>query len=129
MALIREFGLFVIVGLVAAVGHYGTLMALAGGLHADPVLASALGFLVGGLISYVLNYHLTFRATRHHAVALPMFFAVAGIGFLLNGAAMTVLTKLAALHYLAAQVLTTGLLLLWHFAANRMWTFRPVAGR
>lgn len=127
--MIREFGLFVVVGLVAAVGHYGTLVALAGGLRADPVLASALGFLVGGLISYVLNYHLTFRATRNHAAAVPMFFAVAGVGFLLNGAAMTLLTKLVGLHYLAAQVLTTALLLLWHFAANRLWTFRPAAGR
>lgn len=125
--MIREFGLFVVVGLIAAVGHYGTLIALAGGFSADPVLASALGFVVGGLISYVLNYHLTFRATRHHAVALPMFFAVAGIGFLLNGVAMTVFTKFAGLHYLAAQVLTTGLLLLWHFGANRLWTFRPAA--
>ena len=129
MAVIREFSVFVVVGVVAAVGHYGTLVALAGGLAADPVLASALGFLVGGLISYLLNYHVTFRATRDHVVALPMFCAVAAVGFLLNGAAMALLTKGLGLHYLPAQVLTTGLLLLWHFAANRLWTFRPAAGR
>jgi putative flippase GtrA len=125
MALIRQFSVFVLVGVVAAVGHYGALILLASGLGADPVLASAIGFVVGGLISYALNYHVTFRADRHHAVALPMFFAVAGVGFLLNGAAMAFLTKAATLHYLPAQVLTTGLLLVWHFAANRLWTFRP----
>ena len=72
-------------------------------------------------------YHVTFRATRHHAVALPMFCAVAGIGFLLNIGAMALLTKRLGVYFLYAQVVTTGLLLLWHFAANRLWTFRPVA--
>jgi putative flippase GtrA len=129
MALVREFALFVVVGVVAAIGHYGTLIALASGLRADPVLSSALGFLVGGLISYVLNYHVTFRATRDHAAALPMFFTVAGVGFVLNGAAMALLTKAVGLHYLPAQILTTGLLLVWHFLANRLWTFRPATGR
>ena len=129
MALIRQFGVFVLVGVVAAVGHYGALIILASGLGADPVLASAIGFVLGGLISYALNYHVTFRADRHHAVAMPMFFTVAGIGFVLNGAAMALLTKAIGLHYLPAQVLTTGLLMIWHFAANRLWTFRPAAGR
>jgi len=129
MAIVREFGVFVVVGVLAAVGHYGTLVALASGLKLDAVLGSACGFIVGGLISYGLNYHFTFRATRNHLAALPMFCAVAGVGFVLNGAAMALLTKVVGLHYLPAQVLTTGLLLLWHFGANRWWTFRPAAGR
>ena len=73
-----------------------------------------------------------FRSQRAHREALPRFFAVAGVGLLLNGLLMRLLTHALGLHYLLAQVFTTALLLLWHFAANAAWTFRrkaPAAGR
>ena len=32
---------------------------------------------------------------------------------------------LGGIPYIPAQVLTTGVVLLWSFGANRFWTFRP----
>ncbi len=37
---------------------------------------------------------------------------------------MSLFMELLGLHYLLAQVLTTALLLLWHYAGNALWTFR-----
>jgi putative flippase GtrA len=119
---VRQFGAF---AGVAAVGHYGTLVIAVEALAVRPVPASLLGFVAGGVISYLLNRRYTFRSRRAHAAAVPRFFTVATVGFVLNGLAMAVLTGPLAVHYLAGQVVTTGVVLCWTFLANRTWTFRP----
>ncbi|NUB12584.1 hypothetical protein GAY28_07585, partial [Azospirillum brasilense] len=48
-----QFLLFAVVGCAAAVGHYGVLIVLSVLAAAPPVLASAAGFLVGGVIGYL----------------------------------------------------------------------------
>jgi putative flippase GtrA len=123
-ALATQFTSFALVGVFGAIAHYGTLIALAEGAGADPVLASACGFVAGGLTNYVLNYRFTFRSGKQHSRALPQFFAVALVGLAFNTGLMALFVNVAGVHYLPAQIGTTGLLTLWHFGANRFWTFR-----
>lgn len=118
-----QFVLFAAVGCAAAVGHYGTLIALAEALATPPVLASAVGFVVGGVISYLLNYGHVFRSDRDHLPTATRFVAVALVGLCLNSAIMWALTEGLAVHYLLAQLTATGLVMVWSFAANRYWTF------
>lgn len=120
---LRQFLLFALVGGAAAVAHYGTLVALAELLAVAPVPASAAGFLVGGVVSYVLNYGHVFRSDQDHGPTAVKFVAVAAVGLGLNSAIMWSLVHGAALHYLLAQLTATGLVMLWSFAANRHWTF------
>ena len=124
MKLAHQFTMFSAVGGVAAVGHYGTLIALSELADAAPVPASLAGFIVGGVISYLLNYRFTFRSTKQHREAVTKFLAVATTGFVLNGLFMWGLTGPANLHYLPAQLVATGLVLIWTFSCNRFWTFR-----
>jgi putative flippase GtrA len=125
--LAAQFTIFSAVGGVAAIGHYGTLIALSELAGASPVPASLAGFVVGGIISYLLNYRFTFRSTKQHREALTKFLVVAAMGFVLNGAAMWLLTDRVNLHYLPAQLIATGLVLIWTFSCNRIWTFREKA--
>ena len=124
--LARQFSAFFGVGLAAAVVHFGILIALVEGWRWDPVAATLQGYLWGGVVSYVLNRRLTYRSDRPHAEATWRFAAVALIGFLLTGAFMRVFAHGLALPYLLAQVVTTGIVLVWSFLANKAWTF---AGR
>jgi putative flippase GtrA len=124
MSIVRQFLLFSTAGGCAAIGHYGTLIALSELAGAAPVPASLAGFLVGAVISYVLNYRFTFRSTKQHSEALTKFLTVAAVGFVLNGAVMAALTGWAGLHYLAAQIVATAVVLVWTFLCNRHWTFR-----
>ena len=119
-----QFAAFQVVGLFGFAAHYGTLIGLAEGLRADPVLASALGFVAGGLTNYVLNYRFTFGSSKSHVRAMPQFFAVALVGLVLNTTLMALFVKGLEAHYLLSQLVTTALLTLWHFGANRLWTFR-----
>ncbi|GGC82582.1 GtrA family protein [Chelatococcus reniformis] len=119
----REMRLFVVVGLVAAAAHYGTLIGLVERGGWGPVPATLAGYLAGGAISYVLNRRLTWQSERPHAEATWRFALVAAVGFALTGVFMYVLTERLDLPYLPAQVATTGVVLVWSFLANKLWTF------
>lgn len=122
-ALPRQLTAFFAVGVVAAVAHYGVLIALveAGGF--DPVPATLLGYVAGGVLSYLLNRRLTYASNRSHAQAGWRFAVVAGIGFALTGGFMHVFTGWLDLPYLPAQFVTTGIVLSWSFVAHKLWTF------
>ena len=60
-----------------------------------------------------------------HTEALRESLPVArGFGFILNGSCMTLLTQVSTVYDLLAQVVATGVVLIWNFAGNRFWTFR-----
>lgn len=124
LAGLRRFLSYFGVSIAALLVHYGVLIATVRGFGGDAVAGSAAGFVFGGVVSYVLNHRFTFRSTRRHHVALPTFFAVAGLGLAFNTLLMALFLEIIGVHYLLAQVLTTGLLLFWHFFAHQHWTFR-----
>ncbi|MEP9352605.1 GtrA family protein [Xanthobacter sp. KR7-65] len=126
--LVRQFATFVGVGLAAAAAHFSTLAVLVEMDALGPVLASAVGFVAGGTVSYVLNRRFTFEATRSHAGAVPRFIAVAGVAFGLNEALMWLFVHEVGLFYLLAQFLTTGITMMWTFTGYRAWAFAHRAG-
>jgi putative flippase GtrA len=121
--LARQFATFSGVGLVAAVAHFGVLIALVEGTGMDAVRAALAGFVAGGMVSYVLNRRLTYRSDRPHREATWRFAVVATVGFLLTWALMAAFTRGLGAPYLPAQLVTTGIVLFWTFIANKLWTF------
>jgi putative flippase GtrA len=125
----RQFGSFFGVGLVAAVVHYGVLIGLVELGGARPVPATLAGYVAGGLVSYGLNRRYTYRSDRSHREASWRFAVVALVGFLLTWALMSFFGWLAGAGfarsyvYLGAQLVTTGVVLFWSFAAHKLWTF------
>jgi putative flippase GtrA len=120
---VRQFAAFAGVGLIAAVPHYGLLVGLVelGSWQAVP--ASLVGYVAGGILSYVLNRRHVFASDRPHHQASWRFAGVASVGFCLTYGLMHVLVERLHLPYLAAQIATTGMVLAWSFLANRGWTF------
>jgi putative flippase GtrA len=123
-ALARQFAAFFGVGLVAAVVHYGLLISLVEGYRMDPVPAALAGYVAGGIVSYLLNRRHTYASDRPHVEATWRFAIVAIIGFGLTWAGMAILVRGLAVPYLAAQLVTTGIVLFWSFLAHKFWTFR-----
>ncbi|NJL08156.1 MAG: GtrA family protein [Methylacidiphilales bacterium] len=120
----RQFAAFSGVGVVATAAHYAVLALLVEAASLRASLAALIGFTVGGVVSYVLNRRWTFDSARSHAAAVPRFALVAGVAFVLTGLLMEALTVRAGLHWFAAQIITTGIVLIWNFLGNRFWTFR-----
>ncbi|AWI75772.1 polysaccharide biosynthesis protein GtrA [Parazoarcus communis] len=119
-----RFARFAAVGLVGTIAHYALLLALVEIGSVPPLAGSVAGFLLGAMVNYAINHRFVFRSGRAHAEALPRFMTVAGVGLCWNALLMYLLAELMGLHYLLAQILTTGLLLVWHYVGNAVWTFR-----
>jgi putative flippase GtrA len=119
----RQFATFAGVGLVAAVAHFGVLIALVEQTGTDAVRAALAGYVAGGVVSYVLNRRLTYRSDRPHREATWRFAIVAVVGFFLTWLLMAAFIRGMELAYLPAQLATTGIVLFWSFAANKVWTF------
>lgn len=123
IALLRQFPAFFGVGLIAAIVHYGTLVAGVEGLGLDPVPATLAGYVLGGIVSYLLNRRHTYASDRPHAEAGWRFAVVAAVGFVLTFGFMHLFVTRWGLPYLPMQVVTTGIVLVWSFLAHRFWTF------
>jgi putative flippase GtrA len=119
----RQLTAFGGVGVFAALVHYGVLIGLVEAAGFGPVPATLLGYVAGGLVSYLLNRRLTYASDRPHAEAGWRFATVAGIGFALTAAFMHVFTDRLGAPYLPAQLVTTGIVLVWSFLAHKLWTF------
>lgn len=128
MSISRQFSVFVVVGIAAAIVHYGALIGLVelAGWRAVP--ATLAGYVLGGILSYVLNRRHTYASDRPHQEAGWRFAIVAGVGFFLTSVLMYALHELGGLHYLIAQLCTTGVVLLWSFLAHKLWTFGGAPG-
>lgn len=124
VGLARQFRTFFAVGLVAAVTHYGLLVSLVEGYRIDPVPATLVGYVGGGIVSYLLHRRLTYASGRPHAEAAWRYAIVSGTGFLMTWGLVAFLLRVLGLPYLLAQLATTGLVLFWSFGANKLWTFK-----
>jgi putative flippase GtrA len=121
--LFRQFSSFAGVGLVATTAHYCVLIGLVEIAGAQAAPAAVAGSAVGALISYSLNRRHTFRSNLPHRRAGARFAVVASVGLALTYLFMTALVGFCGAPYLLAQVATTGVVVLWTFAAHRIWTF------
>lgn len=110
-------------GAIGTSVHYVTLIALVQGALARPVAASTAGALAGAVVNYLLNHRFTFRSDRAHAHAAPRFAVVTGAGVVLNAVVLALVLSLLGTHYVVAQVVATGVVLVCGYLANRAWTF------
>jgi putative flippase GtrA len=127
IAIARQFLSFATVGACGTAAHYATLVAGVS-LGVDPVTASALGWTLGAVVNYSLNYRFTFRSGLSHRQAAPRFALVAALGLVLNTLLMAVQVGPMGMHYLVAQFFATGTILCFNFLLSRTWAFRESRG-
>ncbi len=119
----QQFFIFAGIGAIGTIGHYATLIMLVHVLDTGPVIATTIGFIIGALINYVLNYRVTFNSNKEHRETLTKFFSVAGLSAAINAAIMTAGISMFGVHYLIIQVIATCILLVLNFIINKYWTF------
>ena len=115
---------FLMVGGLATICQYAVLIGLVEAVGTDPVIASAIGAFFGAILNYFLNKTTTFKSTAKHKTTGPRFVLVATTAMTLNAVLMALFTKAFSLPYIPAQIITTGLIVLFTYNANRIWTFK-----
>lgn len=123
MSLPRQISAFFGVGLVSIVADYGVFALVTEVFAVNPVTAALVGYLVGGLVNYLLNRAHTFPSDRDHVQAVWRFASVMAVGFSLTGLFMWIFAEKLEIPYLAARVITTGIVFCWNFGAHKLWTF------
>lgn len=119
----RTFYRFVLIGAVASALQYIIMFALIREIQMQAVFASGIGFTISAIANYLLNVRLTFRSKAAHVSTAPRFFATAAAGLGINSVVLFLLASLG-LSTVPAQIVTTGVVMLWNYAVNALWTFK-----
>jgi hypothetical protein len=69
----------------------------------------------------------TFKSDKGHGEAASKYFTLLGIGWCINTGLMWLLVHQLGWYYWLAQVLATGIGLMWNFAGSRWWAFKPAS--
>jgi putative flippase GtrA len=117
------FGRYLLIGLLATAIHYALLMALVELAGAAAAPSAAFGAACGALAAYAGNHRYTFVGGAAHRRALPRFLAVAALGAAANGAIVWAGTEFLGMHYLAAQVVATTIVVWSGYVLNRRLSF------
>ena len=117
---------YAVVGVLGTAIHFGVLAALVEWGAVDAVLASAVGFLVTLLVSYVLNHRWTFKSPVSHGTAFGRYAAVSLLGLGLNSIIMYLAVHVFGLWYILAQALVVIVVPAVNYSLNRSWTFGPI---
>lgn len=119
----RQFVTFAGVGAIGTTGHYATLVLLVEAFSVNPVYATTVGFVIGALVNYILNYKYTFQSDKPHVEAVTKFFAVASIGAVVNSSIMFLGESVLQFNYILVQIAATSIVLMENFLLNKWWTF------
>lgn len=114
---------YVISGSIAASAIFVLLALQVELLSVPPLVASTVCFVVGSLINYSLQYHWTFQADGPHSVMFVRFSLVTLATMTLNIGLFWVFTEVFQIHYLIAQGLAIGLIVVVNFLINKHYTF------
>jgi len=115
---------YAIVGVLGTAIHFGVLAALVEFGGVEPVLASAAGFIVTLIVSYVLNHRWTFASPARHRTAFARYTAVSVLGLGLNSLIMYLAVHVFGLWYILAQALVVMVVPAVNYLLNRSWTFK-----
>jgi putative flippase GtrA len=119
-----QFVKFTIVGVSNTLLTFAVYTLLLKVLGVWYLAASAIGFVVGAVNSFLLNRRWTFRGHVGDALTPVRWSIVQGCGLGLNEGLLFVFVSGAGLDKLLGQAFATAVVTVLTFAANRAWTFR-----
>lgn len=122
--IVRQFARYLVAGGTAVGVHLSILTALTELFHVRPAIATAVGFVAGSVVNYVLQQRWVFQAQGDHRGFASRYALITTGTFFLNMFLFWVAHNVLHVWYLAAQVLVTGFIFLINFVLNRWFTFR-----
>ncbi len=117
-----QFFRHLITGAMAAAAHY-VVMWFALSLQLWPVVATTIGFAAGATTRFFFSYFHIFEPERDVIKALPHFLMALSLQMVLNAALLALFLTFTKLVW-PAQILTTGLLVVFNFLVYKFWVFK-----
>ena len=114
VGIISTFIYFLCVFLLVELGNY------------EPVLGSAIAFIIMTILSFFLNVRYTF-GSRIDRQKVWRFSVVSLVGFLLNFTLIYLVVHILHLHYIIGEFVTILVIPTVNFLLNNYWTFQREA--
>lgn len=120
-----KFFKFGIVGVSGVVVDFGVTWLLKELLRLNKYLANSSGFACAVVSNYFLNRWWTFHSADPNVGAqFVKFSIVALVGLGMNNAIIFLLTERKGVKFYQAKLIATGVVMLWNFGANLLFTFK-----
>ncbi len=124
----QEYAVFfkyAVVGCIGTALDLGTLYIFVGLLHLHLLLSTAMSFVLAVINNFLLNKYWTFQnKSANIRKQFIKFLIVSVLGLFLTEACMAFFVYVLNIWYMAAKLITSGLVLAWNFLANKYWTFK-----
>lgn len=120
----NSFIRFALVGLLNTAVGYGVILFLHYKFDFTPAFANLGGYLIGALISYLLNRSFTFSSTRPHSEAIPRFIFIAAVCFAINLTVLHLALSMLSFNFELAQALALTTYTASFYLASRFIIFR-----
>ncbi len=121
---LRSFVLFALVGALGTACQYAVLVALVQFAAIDVVVASMFGAVVGALVNFVLNHHVTFDARSSVYQTGPRYLVLVALSFVNNAVLVYLMFKVMHWNYLVAQIVATGIVFFINYLFSSLWVFK-----
>ncbi|WHY03266.1 GtrA family protein [Neobacillus sp. DY30] len=121
--LLDKFIKYSAVGCISVLIYYISVFVLVELFGRNPILGSAVSFVIMTYFSFLLNRRFTFGSDFSYN-KLIRFLAVSAIGFTLNTVIMFLVVNVFTLHYAVGEVVTTLIIPIINFILNNYWTFK-----
>lgn len=125
-----QFIKFAIVGGLGTVLDYTTYLVFTRVLGVWYIFASLAAFIVGLTNNFLLNKFWTFRKVKVSGGAgkqFAQYTLVSLVGISIHTGIMFLLVEGLKLNDVVARLIATGVVLVWNYIANKLWTFKPAA--
>ncbi|MGO9378765.1 MAG: glycosyltransferase [Dissulfurispiraceae bacterium] len=116
---------YAVVGCTGTAIDVGSLYLFVEFLHIHLLLATAMSFTLAVINNFALNKYWTFQyRSGNIRKQLIKFLIVSITGLVLTELSMALLVYNLKIWYMASKLITSGLVLMWNFLANKYWTFK-----
>ena len=94
----------------------------------DEVIASGIGFLSCLPVNFLIQQHYVFKTADHKLRRALRYLAVTAVGGLINLVLYWLAVDVAQIQYLLAQIFVTGVVAVFNFVGNKVYTFKDEPG-
>ena len=119
----HSFARYIVSGSLATLLHLGVLIVLVEIWSIHATVATTLGFVLGSILNYLLQYYWAFGTSGSHSDRIARYGVVTTITMAINSGIFWVLNEKVGIPYLLAQIAVTGVVVVLNYEANRRFTF------
>ena len=116
---------YAIVGCLGTAIDLGSLYIFVDLLHIHLLFSTAMSFMLAVINNFTLNKYWTFQnKSSNIRKQFIKFLIVSTMGLVITESCMVLFVYGLKIWYMSAKLITSGLVLMWNFLANKYWTFK-----